>query len=263
MIDCHPDDAGHVANCDDCQARANLRGLDVDLDRVWLGVAAEAWSSPVSWPEERIGSLLRSPALARALVNTPSLFLSWVLASVAVLAAGVLATPVSGDPWTALLAPALAGAGIAYAYGRGVDPAYELGRTMATSERMILLVRALCVFGLNALLGLVASLFTVTTVGLTLGWLLPMTTVSALALAAATVLRSANLGALIALCAWGMVVSMTAVRTYGPAPVAAPNFDPTAAVTEAALMPFYAFATVALVALTLYATNGKREPLWR
>jgi hypothetical protein len=262
MMD-HPDDARHVANCDDCQARANLKGLDVDLERVWTGVAAEAWARPVSWPERTAARLLGSQGLARALVNTPSLFLPWILASVAVLAAGTLATPVSGDPWAALLAPALAGAGIAYSYGPGVDPAHELGRTMVISDRMVMLVRALAVFGLNALLGLAASLFTAAAVGITLGWLLPMTTVSALALAAATLLRSANAGALIALCAWGMVVSMTAARAYDPAVFGARTLDPTAAVTEAALMPFYAIATVALVALTLYATNGRREPLWR
>ena len=262
MMD-HPDTAGHVAGCDDCQARANLKGLDVDLERVWTGVAAVAWSSPPSWPERAAGRLLGSPGLARALVNTPSLFLSWILASVAVLAAGVLATPVSGDPWAALLAPALAGAGIAYAYGPGVDPAHELGRTMVISDRMVMLVRALAVFGVNALLGLAASLFTAVTVGITLGWLVPMTTVSALALAAATLLRSANAGALVALCAWGMVVSLSAVTAYDPAAFGARTLDPAVAVTEAALMPFYAIATVVLVALTLYATNRKREPLWR
>ncbi len=247
----HPDDANHVADCDDCQARANLAGLDVDLEKVWTGVAAEAWATPTSWPERTAERLLGSPALARALVTTPSLFLSWVLASVAVLAAGVFLSPVSGDPWAALLAPALAGAGIAYAYGPGVDPAFELSRTMATSDRMVLLVRALCVFGLNAALGLVASLFTAATVGLTLGWLVPMTTVSALALAAATLARSANAGVLVALLSWGLVVTSAFARTR----------DPAFAVESAAMMPFYLAATAGLVALALYATSGNRRDL--
>ena len=265
MMKSHPDDARHVANCDDCQARAGLdhAALDVDLEKVWTGVAAEAWSSPKPWVERTAAHLLGSPGLARALVNTPSLFLSWVIASVAVLAAGVLATPATGDPWVALLAPALAGAGIASAYGPGVDPAYELSRTMVVSDRAVLLARALAVFGLNAALGLVASLFTSAAVGLTLGWLLPMTTVSALALASATLLRSAGAGALVALCAWGMVVSMAAARSYEPGAILARAFDPTAAVTEAALMPFYAIATVALIFLTLYATGSRRELQWR
>ena len=250
----HPDNAEHVARCDDCQARASLdhTALDVDLERAWIGVAAETWSSEPGTFENLASRLLPTPGLARALVNTPSLLLSWILASAAVLAAGVLATPVSGDPWFGLLAPALAGIGIAFAYGPGVDPAYELSRTMVVSERMVLLVRALAVFGLNASLGLVATLFTAATVGITLGWLIPMTTVSALALAAATLARSANVGVLVALSAWGMTVLATASIK-----------DPTAAVTTAALVPFYAVATAALVVLTLYATKRKKEPTWR
>jgi hypothetical protein len=251
----HPDDALHVANCDDCQARASLEGLDVDLERAWTGVAAEAWSGPENWPERTASRLLGSPGLARALVNTPSLWLSWVLASAAVLVAGVVATPAMGDPVVGLLAPALAGAGIAFAYGPGIDPAYELTRTMVVSDRTLLLVRVLAVFGLNAALGIVASIFTAAAVGITLYWLVPMTTVAALALAVATLARSANAGVLVALCTWGMTVTAATARTR----------DIGAAVTEAALMPFYALATVALVALTLYVTRTKRErePLWR
>lgn len=249
----HPDDAAHIAACDDCQARASLEGLDVDLEKAWTGVAAEAWSSTMSWPEIVAARLLRSPALARALVNTPSLLLSWILATAVVLAAGVLATPLSGDPWVALLAPALAGAGIAYAYGPGVDPAFELNRTMATSDRMVLLVRTLAVFGLNAALGLIASLFSVATIGITLGWLLPMTTVCAFALAVATLARSANVGVGAALLVWGFIVTALAARTQ----------DIGSAVEIEALMPAYAVCTAVLVLLTLYATGGRGGLSWK
>lgn len=244
----HPDNAAHVASCDDCQARASLESLDVDLERAWTGVAAEAWSVPASWPERTATRLLRSPGLARTLVNTPSLWLSWILASATVLAIGVLFSTASGAPIFALVAPALAGAGIAYAYGPGVDPAFELSRTMVVSDRMVLLVRTLSVFGLNTVLGLAASLFTAMTLDITLGWLLPMTTVSALALATATLTRSANVGVLVALCVWGMVVFAAAARTQ----------DYAAAVTAGALMPFYAVATILFIALTLYTTSGNR-----
>lgn len=250
----YPNDAAHVAHCDDCQARTGIESLDVDLEKVWTGVAAEAWSSPVSRPERVAARLLGSRALARALATTPSLLISWILATTAVLAAGVLATPVSGEPWAALLAPALAGVGIAYAYGPGMDPAFELSRTMATSDRMVLLVRSLAVFALNAALGLVASLFSAATVGITLGWLLPMTTVCALALAVATVARSANVGVGAALLVWGFVVTAVAARTR----------DIASAVEIDALMPIYAVATVILILLTLYATGGRGGGLsWR
>ncbi len=251
----HPDDARHVADCDDCQARASLNhaALDVDLDRAWIGVAAEVWATPVSPLERTSARLLGSPGLARALVNTPSLYLSWILASVAVLAAGVLATFAVDAPIFALIAPALAGVGIAFSYGPGVDPAHELSRTMVVSDLTLFLTRIFAVFGLNAALGIVASLFGAWAVGITLGWLVPMTTVSALALAVATLARSANAGVLVALCAWGMTVSVATGITR----------DVEAAVATAALMPVYIAATVMLVAVTVYARNSKRrDAMW-
>jgi hypothetical protein len=226
--------------------------LWVDPQKIWDGVAAEIWASPASWPERTAGRLLRSPALARALTTTPSLLLSWALATAAVLAVGALATPVSGEPLVALVAPALAGAGIAYAYGPGADPAYELSRTTAVSDRMVLLVRSLAVYGLNAAFGLAASLFTEASVGVTVGWLVPMTAVCALALAAATLARSANVGAGAALLTWVTVVLAAKVRAG----------DYSAAVASEALTPAYLAATAALVFFVLYATSRK-GPAWR
>src|SRR5258707_14771818 len=165
---------------------------DVDLNRVWVGVAAEVWRRRPGPAERFAGRLLRSPGLARALVTTPSLLLGWVIASAVVLGAGLLATLGTGRPVVELLAPAVAAVGIAYAYGPGIDPAWELSRSMAISDRMVLLVRVLVVFALNAALGLAASAASGTAAAVTFGWLVPMTAVSALALAAATVTPSAS-----------------------------------------------------------------------
>lgn len=251
----HPDNAAHVAVCADCQAKNGLRGMDVDLDRVWIGVAAQVWAREVGWVERLAIRLLRSPGLARALVATPSLVLSWVLASAAVLAVGVLATHASGTPWVALLAPALAGVGIAYAYGPGVDAAFELSRTMVLSDRVVLLARGLAVFGVNAVLGLAASLIAAEAVGLTWGWLIPMTTVSALGLAGATLARSANVGVATALASWAIVVLARAAGTR----------DLADAVEPGPLAPIYLAATVLGVAVAIYATSGRRieATVWR
>ncbi len=179
---------------------------DVDLHRVWLGVAAEVWRRHPGLAERLAGRVLRSPGLARALVTTPSLLLGWVVASVVVLAAGMFATLGTGTPFVALLAPAVAAAGIAYAYGPGIDPAWELSQSVAVSHRMVLLVRVLAVFALNAALGLAASAASGTAAAVTFGWLIPMTAVSALALAAATVTRSANVGVAAGLAGWAVTV---------------------------------------------------------
>jgi hypothetical protein len=182
---------------------------DVDLHRVWLGVAAEVWRRRPGPAERLAGRALRSPGLARALVTTPSLLLGWVVASTVVLAAGMFATLGTGTPFVALFAPGVAAAGIAYAYGPGIDPAWELSQSMAVSHRMVLLVRVLVVFALNAALGLAASAASAasgTAAAVTFGWLIPMTAASALALAAATVTRSANAGVAAGLAAWAITV---------------------------------------------------------
>ena len=136
----HPDDPAHIAGCAVCR-EAVAESLDVDLGRVWTVVAGEVMATPVGRVERFAGWLLHSPGLARAIVATPSLVLSWLLASAVVLAVGVVVTAVSGSgtPWVALLAPALAGAGVAYAYGPGIDPAFELSQTMAVPDRLVLL----------------------------------------------------------------------------------------------------------------------------
>lgn len=222
---------------------------DVDLERVWTGVAAEVWAGSTGAIERLAGRLLGSPGLARALVTTPSLVLSWILANAVVLAVGVAVTRSTGLPWVSLLAPALAGAGIAYAYGPGADPAFELGQTMPVTDRMILLVRAFAVFGVNALLGIAASLLTGQATGITFGWLLPMTTVSALGLAVATLTRSANAGVMAALTGWAMVVLGSAAGTRNLA----------VAVTDTEFMPLYLLGTLVLGAVALYASSGGRK----
>jgi len=232
-------------------AEPDGRGLsppDVDLSRVWTGVAAEVWRRRPG-PAERLAAwLLRSPGLARALVTTPSLLLGWVIATVVVLAAGAAATLGTGTPYVALLAPAVAGAGIAYAYGPGIDPAWELAQSMTVSDRMVLLVRALAVFGLNAAVGLAASAASGSAAAVTFGWLVPMTAVCALALAAATVSRSANVGVAAGISGWAITV-LAGQASDGRL---------TAAITDSSLfLPYLAFAACC-GAVAWYATRIPR-----
>jgi hypothetical protein len=221
---------------------------EVDLDRVWIGVAAEVWHRRPGLAERLASRLLRSPGLARALLTTPSLLLGWVLATIVVLLAGVAFTLSTGTPWVALIAPPIAAAGIAYAYGPGIDPAWELSQSMAVSDRMVLLVRALAVFGLNAILGLVASAASGAVAAVTFGWLVPMTAVCGLALAAATLTRSPNVGVLAGVAGWLIIVLGERVG----------EGRLTAAVTSTALiLPYLAVATGG-VAIAVYATRTPR-----
>jgi hypothetical protein len=223
-------------------------GREVDLGRVWLSVAAEVWRRQPAWPERLAGRVLRSAGLARALVTTPSLLLGWVIATVVVLLTGAVATLGTGTPYVPLLAPAVAAAGIAYAYGPGIDPAWELSQSMAVSDRMVLLVRALAVFALNAMLGLAASAVSGVAAALTFGWLIPMTAACAVALAAATLTRSANAGVAAGLAAWAIAV-LTGRAATG-------QF--TTAVTDSALVLPYLVTTICGGAIVLFATRSPR-----
>jgi hypothetical protein len=226
---------------------------DVDLGRVWISVAAQVWRRQPGALERTAARLLRSPGLARALLTTPSLLVPWLIASIVVLAAGAAATLDSGQPLVALLAPAMAAAAIAFAYGPGVDPAWELACSMAVSDRMVLLARALAVFAVNAALGLAASAVSAVTASgaaaaVTFGWLIPMTAVCAFALAVATVTRSASAGAAAGVAAW--LITVLSGR------VASGHFA--AAVTDTVLFLPYLAIGAGCAVIVLYATRIPR-----
>jgi hypothetical protein len=243
---------------------AGLSGID--LGRVWTGIAAEVWRRHPGRLERLAAWLLRSPGLARALLTTPSLLLPWLISTVVIFGVGGLTNLVGGEPLVWLMAPGVAAIGIAYAYGPGVDPAWELASSMPVSDRMVLLVRAVAVFAVNACLGLVvsgicywATAHNLPGVGghsaaaaaaaVTFAWLIPMTAVCALTLAVAVVARSASAGALTGVLAWGATVlaSQVSVGAF------------TAAVTDTATyLPYLAVAACA-TAVIGYATRPQRR----
>lgn len=220
---------------------AEMLRLDIDLGRVWSCISGEIWAAPVGRVEQSAAGLLRSPALARALVSTPSLVLSWLLASAVVFAVGGVVMWQTGTPVVPLVAPVLAAAGVAFAYGAAADPAWELARTMPTSARMVLLVRVVAVLATNVLLGAVASLLAPGLSGVTVLWLMPMLAIALLALALATVARSPAIGGAGALAVWGAIVLAAQIRWPDEALSA---LTPS---TLAAAAPFYALLAAASV----------------
>jgi hypothetical protein len=239
---------------------------DIDLNRVWTGVAAHVWRRDPGRLERTAARLLRSPGLARALLTTPSLLLPWLIASVVVLIAGVLAQLGAGQPLVWLVAPAVAAVGIAYAYGPGVDPAWELSCSCAVSDRMVLLTRAVAVFAVNAVLGLAASAVTLGTgagadaAQVTFGWLFPMTAVCALTLAVAVATRSANVGAGAGLAGWIILVLARSVTATsgGSGSSSGSGTQLTGAITDPNLyLPYLVVAACCVVAV-LYVSRPQR-----
>lgn len=232
----------------DAVEEAEMLSLDIDLGRVWNGIAGEMWGSPVGRIERIAAGLLGSPALARALVSTPSLVLSWIIASAVVFAIGAVVTGMTGTPIVPLVAPVIAAAGVSFAYGAGADPAYELARTMPTSARMILLVRVAVVLATNVVLAGIASLLAPSLAGLpgvTVLWLLPMLAIALLGLALATVSRSPTIGSVGALSVWGTIVLATEVRQSDVASAVSQS-------TLAAAAPLYGLLAAASVFVIVF-----------
>jgi hypothetical protein len=106
------------------------------------------------------------------------------------------------QPIVPLLAPAIAGMGVALAYGSAADPAWEITRSSAIPERLLLLLRVVAVFATNTVIGLATTMVTDRTTDVTFSWLLPMTSIALVGLAVAVVSDSATFGGISALLVW-------------------------------------------------------------
>jgi hypothetical protein len=221
----------------------------VDLDRVWNGVTGRIWASEPGAIERGFARLLRSPALARALVATPSLYIAWTIASAIVFVLAAVMSRSADQPLVPLLAPAIAGIGVSFAYGSAADPAYEITRTMAMPERLLLLVRVVAVFGTNTLIGLIATIVTGRTGEMTILWLLPMTTVALVGLALAIVTQSATVGSCSALAIWCGFVGATFIDTRQAAAAISPD-------RIVSTLPVYAVLALLSAVVISMSTSG-------
>lgn len=177
----------HLTSCRDCRAL-----LDVDerwLEESWLGVADR-----VEPRTNRLEGLLRRvgvPEVAARLTSvSPAVRVSFLLSLVLVLAFAVVAS--NSDVTNAgyrvflMVAPLIPVVGVAFAYGRLVDPAFELTAASPINSLRVLLIRSATVTTFAILLGLATWPFVPApaSVGMS-AWLLPSLglTLSTLALA--------------------------------------------------------------------------------
>jgi hypothetical protein len=183
----------HLQACAECRA-------DLELWRA-VGTQVMISSSQVSAPPdlaERALRRLRAPSpLHRALLQAASLLRAQAYlvrremwpASALLMGIGTLVTYLSGKiEFIYFIAPLVAAASLASIYGPEHDPASELTLATPTSPWKVLLARLTLVHAYNLCLALAASLFLLLLIPpdllgtLILGWLGPMTFLSALAL---------------------------------------------------------------------------------
>ncbi len=176
----------HLLRCDACRSGvatyvddARLRGVFADVVDV-LDAPRPGGVEPQ----------LRAPGVrdetARQLLATPAMRASWLLSVLAALVFAVAAAWSEGNEDLFLaVAPILPVVGVAFAYGRSVDPAYEITVAAPFGGFRLLLLRASAAVAATTVMTLAIGVFL--PAGMVGAWLLPALALTTLTLAASTV----------------------------------------------------------------------------
>jgi hypothetical protein len=187
----------HVVACERCRSALATSTDDAALEAIWRGVEPTLDAPKpglVEWAMVRLGV---ADHVARLLAATPSLRASWLLAEALALAtAAIVANRASGTElagpslFVFLVVAALAPvAGVAAAFGPGVDPTYEIGLASPMRSDRLLFLRASAVLGASTAIAGVAALAVDGTGWAMTLWLLPALGLTLAALALGTWLR--------------------------------------------------------------------------
>lgn len=196
----------HLLRCGSCRADFAGQAAIPDLDAGWLDVVDRLDAPRPTLVERLLRRLRVRESEARLLAATPALTVSWLMALVGVLAFAVVAAH-TGDGAGGLfllLAPLLPLAGVATAYGPGVDPAYDVGAAAPYSGARLLLLRSLTVLAASGALVLPAAFLLPTTGWSPLAWLLPSLGLAMTALLLSTRFEPLPAGVAVAL-AWALL----------------------------------------------------------
>ena len=166
----------HLLACDACRGLVASEAPTGRLDSVWAEIQEQVDAPRPTWVERLLTRLGVSPADARLLAAAPSLQVSWLLGLLAVLSFAAAGAAASSDErglrgflTVAPLVPVIAVAG---AYGRRIDPTYEVTQSTPYPTYRLLLLRVVAVLSVSVALTAVFSLF-VDAGWMAMAWLLP------------------------------------------------------------------------------------------
>lgn len=179
----------HLIHCAACRSDLGASADVSSLERIWTGVAAEIHAPRPGLVERLIIRAGVPDHVARLLAATPSLRASWIAAVAIALGFAVGAAHVGrgGLLLFLILAPLLPVAGVAVAYGPGMDPTYEVGLTAPMRSFRLLFIRAVAVLSITTILAGIAALFLPRLDWTVVAWLLPSLALTLTSLALATV----------------------------------------------------------------------------
>jgi len=183
----------HLTTCPVCRSAVDVRArrqATPRLDQGWWAIEAALVAPPL--PRlERVLRWAQMPAdVARLLVSTPALRRGWYVAMTVALVFGISAAdptrPDANELFFLILAPLIPLAGVALAYGRGADPAYEVAAATPIWGLRLVLVRAVAVVGTSVAAIALAALLSPAVGDHAAAWLLPALGLSAASLALMT-----------------------------------------------------------------------------
>jgi hypothetical protein len=210
----------HLLTCDRCRDGLASSVPVSALDRVWAEVV-DVIDAPHPGVVERALVTMRVPDhLARLLAATPSLRMSWLVAEVVALGFAVVAANAATGPSADLalflflmVSALLPVAGVAVAFGPGIDPTYEIGAAAPMRADRLLLMRAAAVLATSASITGCAALALPGLDVIAAAWLLPSLGLTLATLALGTWLRPLVAAASVAL-GWAAFAAATAVSTH-------------------------------------------------
>lgn len=232
----------HLLTCVDCRARIADHVITPQLDVVWAHVQ-ERVQAPRPGPVERLLTRLGvSETDALLVAHAPSLRVSWLFGLAAALAFAVIGAAAGGTSGLAfflLVAPLAPMAGVAFAYGPDVDPAYESGLAAPYPAARLLLLRTAAVLVSSLPLTLVAGLLVPELSWRAVSWLLPALAFTAVVLAASTWARPGPIAAVLAV-GWVAAVGAASMER-----------DPAAVLTPVLLVSYVVLGCAAVLVLCL------------
>jgi hypothetical protein len=213
----------HLLACEHCRYALAPMVPTQQLDAMWNGIETALDAPQPGIVEQVLLRLGVHEHVARLLAATPSLRLSWFLAEAFSLGAASVAaqhnagTGVAGASLflflvLAALAPV---AGVAAAFGPGVDPAYEIGIASPMRSDRLLFIRATAVLIASVVIGAIAALALPGLDWTVALWLLPALGLTLATLAVATWLRPIVAACTVGL-SWLMVAAAASVASTDP-----------------------------------------------
>jgi hypothetical protein len=207
----------HLTACEQCRAAFSAAASDqAELDASWANLVDQL-DRPRVGIIERLMRTLRVPEhWARVVAATPALRLSWILSVITLVAlASSAAHAANDDPSIFLvLAPILPLAGIATAFGPGIDPCYEVGVAAPIAGFRLLLLRSVAVLATSVPFLAVAALALPSVGWMAAAWLLPTAALVGCSLALATRVAPATACTVLTV-AWALVVGSSTYAGHG------------------------------------------------